>query len=114
MMNVDWEFVALKTGPTRSAWILILTEGGALMSTRQVLLGLVGKHYSIPGGEHSLAHQQDVGPGVQRARFHFNMNDLIEGSTYGYQAAAGHVFQIHRARFLQEKLSTCTWGQSRH
>lgn len=42
------------------------------------------------------------------------MNDLIKGSTYGYQAAAGHVFQIHRARFLQEKLSTCTWGQSRH
>lgn len=52
MMNVDWELVALKTGPTCSAWILILTEGGALMSTRQVwlVLDVVGLSKTPVGG----------------------------------------------------------------
>lgn len=36
IMYVDWELVLLNTNPMCSAWIRIFTEGGALMSTRQV------------------------------------------------------------------------------
>lgn len=35
-MKVDWAAVLLSTGPMRRAWILIFTEGGALMSTWKV------------------------------------------------------------------------------
>lgn len=40
IIYVDWELLALNTNPMSSAWILIFTEGGALMSTRQVWLVL--------------------------------------------------------------------------
>lgn len=54
VMYVDWEFVVLNTNPMCSAWILIFTEGGALMSTRQVWLVLDVIGFSnTPLGENS-------------------------------------------------------------
>lgn len=54
MMYVDGESVLLITNPMRRAWILIFTEGGALMSTRQVWLVLDVVGFSkTPLGENS-------------------------------------------------------------
>lgn len=54
MMYVDWESVLLITIPMCSAWILIFTEGGALMSTRQVwLVSDVVGFSKTPLGENS-------------------------------------------------------------
>lgn len=54
MMYVAWAMVALDTEPMCRAWILILTDGGALMSTRQVwlVLGVVG-FSKTPFGENN-------------------------------------------------------------
>lgn len=54
IMYVDWELVELNTNPMCSAWILIFTEGGALMRTRQVWLVLDVVGFSkTPLGENS-------------------------------------------------------------
>lgn len=54
MMYVDCELVALNTNPMCRAWILIFTEGGAVMSTRQVWLVFDVKGFSkTPLGENS-------------------------------------------------------------
>lgn len=58
IMYVDWKLVVLNTNPMCSAWILIFTEGGALMRTRQVwfVLDVVGFSNS-PLGENSCMSQ---------------------------------------------------------
>lgn len=58
IMYVDWELVELNTNPMCSAWILIFTEGGALMRTRQVWLVLDVVGFSkTPLGENSWMSQ---------------------------------------------------------
>lgn len=54
IMYVDWELVELNASPMCSAWILIFTDGGALMRTRQVWLVLDVVGFSnAPLGENS-------------------------------------------------------------
>lgn len=54
MIYVDWALVVLNGSAMWSAWILIFTEGGALMSTRQVRLVLDVTGFSkMPLGENS-------------------------------------------------------------
>lgn len=46
---------------------------------------------------------------VQGARLHFNVHNLVQGSTYGHRAASGHIIQVYYPRFFQKQLSTRTW-----
>lgn len=68
IMYVDWELVALNTNPMFIAWILIFTEGGALMRTRQVWLELDVGFSKTPLGENSCT-SQSIG---QRHKVHFS------------------------------------------